>query len=199
MAGSLKVTTKSFTSTKTNPSHTEQTILNASFQNIVGAVAPSAINQKHFARFRIKDGGANTISMQVVGVTTGTVYKLLEQVINSATYLEKILDLGVIETSENLQLQIKDDTSPGVTVEADSFHVFSSPTTNITDSFFRASVTSVRMYGTTTEALLGVKAKNGGTDWVTIDVNAIVSRFIWSANSGNVLWDWNGVSLEVTP
>ena len=83
-------------------------------------------------------------------------------------------------------------------IQADTAMGFSAPLTNLTDLFQVSGVTTIRLWGTVTDGIFGVAndvAKDGFSD---IPVNAVVKRFVWSANSGNILWDWSGVQVTLT-
>jgi hypothetical protein len=47
------------------------------------------------------------------------------------------------------------------------------------------------------EAILGKVDSASGQEFTAVEVNGLVSGFIWSSNSGNTLYSWSGSSISI--
>lgn len=105
-----------------------------------------------------------------------------------------------VEGNQTWKLQCRTDVAgQGVAVESDYFKVLQAPLINTQDLFQRAIVTSVKFYGSA-EGINNIFGIVGGEDWFTLPLtNQLFTKFIWSANSGNMIWDWGGNEVGVSP
>jgi len=90
--------------------------------------------------------------------------------------------------------------SPEVTVFQDSFSWVQS-TTNNTGNIegIKWNVDDLEMFGSS-ENIFGFTGNNNLSEGSTlIPINGLVANIIWSANSGNMLWGWNGNRIGLVP
>lgn len=91
------------------------------------------------------------------------------------------------------------NTGTTTTIEADSLRAFSAELTNITDiTGIKYQVDNIYIYGLG-EGLLGFISSIENNDFTTIPIAGLLSDIIFSANSGNILWTWEGYSIGVEP
>jgi len=90
--------------------------------------------------------------------------------------------------------------SPEVTVFQDSFSWVQSNTNNTGNiEGIKWNVDDLEMFGSS-ENIFGFTGNNNLSEGSTlIPINGLVANIIWSANSGNMLWGWNGNRIGLEP
>ena len=76
------------------------------------------------------------------------------------------------------------------------------PHTNIADiECTKMQIDNLKLVtiSTTPEGTEGAQVDRSMTDWVTIPVNAIKEKIVFSGNSGELLYDWDGYSVGIAP
>lgn len=86
-------------------------------------------------------------------------------------------------------------------IQANSIVGFHAQKNNIIDTDgIRWHIDDIKFYSlNNSEGLHGILSVNTDIDFVTLSLNSIVSKLIWSANSGDTLWDWSGQTLGIEP
>jgi len=90
--------------------------------------------------------------------------------------------------------------TPEVTVFQDSFKFVQSLTNNTGNiQGIKWNIVDLEMFGTN-ENIFGFTGNNKLSEGITtIPINGLVANIIWSANSGNMLWGWNGNRIGLEP
>lgn len=151
------------------------------------------------AMFKVNTGGFSNWGFKIVNVTTGA-----QAEFPTGTTLPEVFTKfgkGLIKVSigDSIKMQVKSNNTFIVSIDANTPLYFVAPTNNLTDSFFLANVTSIKIWSAgAVDAINGGQPIKNDTDWTTISIDAIMNRFIWSANSGDVIWDWIGDKIGVT-
>lgn len=146
----------------------------------------------------MKNATGNAEARIAIG-TTGIVGALM--VVASGVFVRK--NSGVIKntsgSSDTAKLELK-ASSATASIEASNGIIVSAPFVNISDRFFLAQVTEIKFItiDSTLEGIEGILSNQNDTDVSIVAVKSVMRSFIFSANSGNLLYDWDGSSIEAT-
>lgn len=150
--------------------------------------------------YAMKTAGAN-VKGRIRLVTTGSA--TAETSRNELSYGR--FASGVLKNSsggaDTAHLQVRTDNGAQTAfIQASTAVIVAMPFQNSSDRFFKANVTEIKILTiqSGSEGIEGVNSSQNDQDIVTLTINAIMDRFVFSANSGKVLWDWTGSSIEVS-
>jgi len=199
---SLQVTSRAFTTARTKPTFSEFNTTSNTFVDVTGAVG-SSLPDGHtegFQTFGKTNGGGNCIVREV-----NTALTFLSTTDSTASSSFVVLQAGgtvnALGSPQALKLQARQDVGTSLDIQLDSYVSCTAPLTSLTDLFIKASVSKCRIWSFgTNDGILGRKPNApNDLDFLEFDIDSLVNSFIWSANSGDVLFDYSGNSIEVIP
>ena len=199
---SLQVKERAFSTARVNPTFAEFMTTSTTFADVTDATGAVIIsgNFGTFTASTKKTTNGSTESREIdTGAGTITSPQISEV---SLVYVQKQSAKFQNTTAGALTMKLQTKRTSGVTadIQADSYFSINAPLTNLTDLQIKGSVDKIRLMQTTGtgEGLLGQLAPNPPKiDFIEFDVNSIVNAFIFNANSGDLIWDWSGRTLEV--
>lgn len=201
MAPSLTLTTKQFNTEVQNPVTAQFSTTSVNYVDVTGSQITAGIAGKLGVKALFRDtGNPVTRDAKLINITKGTSIELTYG--GSSTGTVRSLTTIDVDVGDQLKLQVKVTGGSGVQdliINANSIFYFIAPFTNATDFFVKAHVTKFRIIGLGgAEGIHGVISDmKDDDDFQEIDVNGVMSRFIFSANSGKLLFDWSGSSIGV--
>lgn len=196
----LSLTAKAITTQRSVLTHAEFSTSSQSFVDVPNGNASfgvgmngnavfeiRVVNAGVFNKARIVNSDATTIGSEGSTNSTGYVKS------NSGTCRN---DKGA---SENFKIQIRTTGGFDAFIKVDTIILLGAPLTNLSDTFKKMSMNTIKMTSTNSDAIFGVPANQVYGDFIVVTIDAIVDQLIFSANSGKLIWDWDGNSIELIP
>lgn len=173
-----------------------------SFYSIVGHGMLIPKDMFYRIECRIKHTGSTGLTVRFLGAagemlkdtsTTSGVY-----VTASTAVIKNTLGRDMVDGDITMQLRVGSGSDVG-NMEASSLRAIYAEQVNISDlNSIKYMVDKIFIFGGA-EAILGISGEGNIVDgFIEIVVNSIMSDFIFSANSGNLLFTWEGKTIGVS-
>lgn len=163
-----------------------------------------AVGDKVTVRFSHKMTIAGSVIVTELRKADGTSVLLTDTDTMSTTFEERTMSGTVLDPNDWIGMRwfVKDTAIGGRTQTIQSSSIYSphAPSTNITDLNRKVMCNSIYIYSLSGNEAIEGKAHDGNKRAFTeIVINNVLSAFVFSANSGNLLYDWDGNSIGVSP
>lgn len=118
------------------------------------------------------------------------------------TYLE--FNTGILKNTTGASLTPRlfakrTNSNPGgIKMEAGSYIALYAENNNVQDlATISWMVDNIYILGDIGEGISGKMAIPDTSDFLTIQMNTVMRKIIWSSNSGNLMWGWDGLEIGV--
>jgi hypothetical protein len=138
--------------------------------------------------------------------TDGTTVLVTGTAITHATSYGNLIVAGIFQIDNlsdwvDVRLFARNINGSGetLTIQQDTIAIIQAPRRNLTDVLgVLMKVSELKFYsGGVSEGFNGLISDSDDFDFTTMDETQLLSKIVWSANSGNTIWDWAGQEIGI--
>ena len=198
-----KTSSKSATSYSLPTSDNSKASVWSSWQDAVGGGVASmdistglVAGQRAYVKFTAKHAGTGSPKVRIAD-SSGNQLAVHAGFLTTA-FVEYIVlvTIGTVSDWATAKIQYQGDGGT-ITLQQDSIKVITAEYHNLTDVLgIKYNVDNLYVYGAG-EAINGVSTSTSDDDFTTIPINGVVTQLVFSANSGTLLFTWDGATIGV--